>query len=302
MLILPHSTSHNTEPFIRDPSPRRSRREHIGTISTVSFSSPSFESHSAQRSEWSNESSHPKPFNDLTNISLLSPSSSYHHHPSSSSPKKGNEKERTHDNMPDANEHGLVDIDDIVDPMIRRADAGLLKDRVKVLCNSTKGPLHIEMYPRSWGSRGAGRFLSLVRAGLFSTPVALHRAVKNFIIQFGTPGDGGAWSKSHQGEFPFIPDDPQWLTLGPACGGKRKLGKGPCRRHRKGFMSFAGGGRNSRRIEMFVSLTDTGHGGNGEQSTHEVPFGRILPSSFSVMDKLYTGYGGEIARSLGHPI
>ena len=51
--------------------------------------------------------------------------------------------------MPDANEHGLVDIVDIVDPMIQKADAGLLKDRVKVLCNSTKGPLHIEVYPRS---------------------------------------------------------------------------------------------------------------------------------------------------------
>ena len=152
--------------------------------------------------------------------------------------------------MPDANEHGLVDIDDIVDPMIRKTDAGLLMDRVKVLCNATKGPLHIEVYPRSWGSRGADRFLSLVRAGLFSTPVALHRAVKNFIIQFGTPGDGGAWSKSHQGEFPSIPDDPQWLPLGPTRGGKRKLGKGPCRRHRNGFMSFAGGKRNSRRIEM----------------------------------------------------
>ena len=73
MLILPHSTSHNTEPFIRDPSLRRSRREHIGTNSTVSFSSPSFESHSAQRSEWSNESSHPKPFDDLANILSLRP-------------------------------------------------------------------------------------------------------------------------------------------------------------------------------------------------------------------------------------
>ena len=73
MLILPHSTSHNTEPFIRDPSPRRSRREHIGTNSTVSFSSPLFESHSALRSERSNESSHPKPFDDLANILSLRP-------------------------------------------------------------------------------------------------------------------------------------------------------------------------------------------------------------------------------------
>lgn len=64
-----------------------------------------------------------------------------------------------------------------------------------------------------------------------------------------------------------------------------KLHQNTCKRHRKGFLSFAGGGSNSRRIEMYVSLKDTGHGG----PPHEVPFGRVLPESFPVMDQLYTG-------------
>mmetsp|Transcript_32420 Transcript_32420/g.73285 ORF Transcript_32420/g.73285 Transcript_32420/m.73285 type:complete len:370 (-) Transcript_32420:162-1271(-) len=179
-----------------------------------------------------------------------------------------------------------ADIDDIVDPMVRRADAGDLRDVVPVLCNTTKGPLEIEVFPDSWGSIGAARFLDLVDAGLFETHVPLTRAVKGFIIQFGTPGDP-AWNKAHKSEFKAIPDDKQWLPVGPSCGAKARLRKNKCVRHRKGFLSFAGGGENSRRIEMFVSLADTGHGG----PPHEVPFGRVLPSSFLVLDKLHTGYG-----------
>lgn len=58
---------------------------------------------------------------------------------------------------------------------------------------------------KSWGSLGAHRFLDLVDAGLFSTMVALHRAVKGFIIQFGTSGDP-AWSALNKGKFPSIKD------------------------------------------------------------------------------------------------
>lgn len=180
---------------------------------------------------------------------------------------------------------GGPDLDDIIDPMVRRADRGELLDVVSVLCNTTKGHLEVEVFPAAWGSRGAGRFLSLLDAGLFETQVALTRAVKGFIIQFGTPGDP-AWSALHKGEFPSLKDDPQWMPVGPACGAKRQ-GANTCKRHRKGWLSFAGGGANSRRIEMFVGLGDTGHGG----PPHEVPFGRVLRQSFPVLDSLYTGYG-----------
>lgn len=72
---------------------------------------------------------------------------------------------------------------------------------------------------QSWGSLGAERFLALVDAGLFSTMVALHRAVKGFIIQFGTPGDPN-WTAKHKGEFPSLKDDKQWMPIGPSCGAK----------------------------------------------------------------------------------
>jgi hypothetical protein len=72
---------------------------------------------------------------------------------------------------------------------------------------------------QSWGKLGAQRFLDLVDAGLFSTMVALHRAVKGFIIQFGTPGDP-AWSAKYKGKVPAIIDDKQWMPIGPSCGAK----------------------------------------------------------------------------------
>lgn len=40
------------------------------------------------------------------------------------------------------------DIDDIIDPMIRRADGGRLKDVVNVVCNTTKGELKVEVFPQ----------------------------------------------------------------------------------------------------------------------------------------------------------
>jgi hypothetical protein len=76
---------------------------------------------------------------------------------------------------------------------VRRADVGALTDVVSVLCNTTKGNLQVEVFPAAWGSRGADRFLALLDAGLFETKVALTRAVKGFIIQFGTPGDPAWW-------------------------------------------------------------------------------------------------------------
>lgn len=87
--------------------------------------------------------------------------------------------------------------------------------------------------------------------------------------------------------------------MGKACGAKRRHGLDKCQRFRKGFLSFAGGGANSRSVEMFVALADTGHGGDGKSSVHEVPFGRVLPSSFRVLDQLYTGYG-EMGSFGGH--
>lgn len=53
----------------------------------------------------------------------------------------------------------------------------------------------------------------MVRSGFFSTEVALFRAMKGFLVQFGLAGDPTVQKKFHQ--MGNLVDDPPWLPLGP---------------------------------------------------------------------------------------
>jgi peptidyl-prolyl cis-trans isomerase A (cyclophilin A) len=80
--------------------------------------------------------------------------------------------------------------------------------------------------------------------------VAFFRAVENFMVQFGISGDPALNAKWGQ---QAIADDPQWLPRGP-------------RRFRRGFVSFAGGGPNSRTTQLFAAYAGLGLG----DAPHEV--------------------------------
>ena len=72
--------------------------------------------------------------------------------------------------------------------------------------------------------------------------VGLFRCVKNWIVQFGIAGDpavGRKWRAAGS-----VRDDPQWL---PADGD-------PEARFKRGLLSFAGAGANSRATEMFLAF------------------------------------------------
>jgi len=143
-----------------------------------------------------------------------------------------------------------------------------------VHCITTAGPITIAVH-RDWAPHGAERFLEMVRSGFFSTKVVLFRAVRGFICQTGISGDPAVhkmWSeKGH------ILDDPQWLD--------QSVDQRPMKR---GYLSFAGGGKNSRGTEFFFSFRDTALG----TSPWEVPFGTVVgDDSFQTMDHWYTGYG-----------
>lgn len=65
---------------------------------------------------------------------------------------------------------------------------------------------------------------------------------------------------------------------------------------KRGYLSFAGGGPNSRGTEFFFSFRDLALG----RSPWEVPFGTIVgKESFETMDHWYTGYG-DIKAFGGH--
>merc|ERR1712194_175896 len=143
----------------------------------------------------------------------------------------------------------------------------------EVTCATTGGPLTIEVH-EEWAPLGAQRFLAMVRDGYFSTKVGLFRCVKGFLCQTGIAGDPAVfkqWDEKGQ-----INDDPQWLSESDDRGMKR------------GYLSFAGGGTNSRGLEFFFTFRDVGLG----VSPWEVPFGKVVgEESFQVMDRWYTGYG-----------
>jgi len=146
-----------------------------------------------------------------------------------------------------------------------------------VRCDTTEGPITIAVH-QAWAPRGAARFLDMVQSGFFSTKVALFRAVRGFICQTGIPGDPAVtklWKQKGR-----IQDDPQWLD------------ESDRRRMKRGYLSFAGGGGDSRGTEFFFSFRDVGLG----TSPWEVPFGTLVgEESFRTMDHWYVGYGDMAA-------
>ena len=148
------------------------------------------------------------------------------------------------------------------------------RQTTRVKCATTAGPLLIDIY-EGWAPLGAQRFLDMVRTGFFSSRVGLFRAVKNFLCQTGVPGDPSLHQQWRQKG--RIKDDPQWLNL---QGQKQPL--------KRGYLAFAGGGRDSRTTEFFFAFRDLKLG----FQPWEVPFGTLVgEGSFAALDRFYAGYG-----------
>jgi cyclophilin family peptidyl-prolyl cis-trans isomerase len=117
-----------------------------------------------------------------------------------------------------------------------------------VCCQSTKGPFSIAVHP-TWAPNGAQRFLDLVKENFFSTKIGLFRALKGFLIQFGLSGDPKVqeeWNtRGH------LPDDVSWLPLGPT---NREIDG--VKRFQKGYMAYAGAGKNSRGTQLILAFED----------------------------------------------
>ena len=110
------------------------------------------------------------------------------------------------------------------------------------------------------------------------------RCVKNFICQFGIAGDP-SYNKPYTGKN-HLEDDPNWLPEGPSFR-TNELG---VKRFAKGYLAYAGGGKNSRSNQLIVALGNNERLGGG--SPWEVPWGEVVGiESFVTLDKIYTGYG-----------
>jgi cyclophilin family peptidyl-prolyl cis-trans isomerase len=133
----------------------------------------------------------------------------------------------------------------------------------RVRVETSKGAFVLELI-REWGPIGVDRFYNLVRLGYYDD-ARFHRVNRNYIVQFGLPGDPAvtaAW-RGHE-----IADDP------------------PRAHNQRGTFAFAQKGPNTRHSQIYINL--------GDNSRNDAePFtmlGRVV-EGMNVVDSLYSGYG-----------
>jgi peptidyl-prolyl cis-trans isomerase A (cyclophilin A) len=136
-------------------------------------------------------------------------------------------------------------------------------DLFKAQFTTTKGDFVVEVH-RDWAPNGADRFYNLVKGGFF-TDIYFFRVHEKFMVQFGISGNpkvAAAWSNAN------IPDDPS------------KQG------NKRGNITFAMGGPNTRTTQLFINFVD-----NAFLDNQNFPsFGSVV-QGMDVVDQLYSGYG-----------
>ncbi len=141
----------------------------------------------------------------------------------------------------------------------------------KAKFTTTKGAFTIEV-TRSLSPNGADRFYNLVKSGYFQD-VAFFRVIPGFMGQFGIHGDpkvSAAWRGAR------IQDDPV---------------KGS---NKRGYVSFAMAGPNTRTTQFFINLVDN----TNLDSMGFSPFGKVVEGQ-DVVDKINGEYGEGAPRGRG---
>uniref|UniRef100_A0A7S2MZS1 Peptidyl-prolyl cis-trans isomerase n=2 Tax=Helicotheca tamesis TaxID=374047 RepID=A0A7S2MZS1_9STRA len=137
-----------------------------------------------------------------------------------------------------------------------------------VRCDTTAGPFSIEM-KRKWSPHGYDRAVELFDRGFYDSS-HFYRVVPDFLVQFGISYTTDHSLKEFADE--TIPDDPQF---------------DPPIDFVEGTVSFAGGGKDSRGSQLFISY--------GESKTlgtmkWETPIGMVTDGMENIRN-LYSGYG-----------
>src|ERR1700752_2739873 len=102
--------------------------------------------------------------------------------------------------------------------------------------DTSKGTFVIEVH-RDWAPNGADRFYNLVKNGFFDD-VRFFRVLDGFMAQFGINGDPAiqaAWTPAR------LQDDPVKQS------------------NKRGYITFATGGPNTRTTQVFINYGDNGN-------------------------------------------
>ena len=137
-------------------------------------------------------------------------------------------------------------------------------DTYKVKFDTTRGAFTVTV-TRAWAPLGADRFYNLVKHHFYDN-AAFFRVVPGFVVQFGispTPAVSAAWKHTE------IKDDPVTQT------------------NKRGSITFATAGPNTRTTQVFINLKDNGRlDGMGFS-----PFGVVDGNGMNVVEMMYEGYG-----------
>lgn len=148
----------------------------------------------------------------------------------------------------------------LLTPALLKAKA---PETYKVRFTTTKGDFVVQV-TRAWAPMGADRFYNLVKNGFF-TDVSFFRVLPGFVAQFGLspyPAVSRVWKMAN------LTDDPVRES------------------NRRGTLSFATAGPNTRTTQIFINLNDNVRLDQMGFS----PFA-LVTEGMDVVDKFYTGYG-----------
>ena len=128
---------------------------------------------------------------------------------------------------------------------------------------------------RDWAPAGVDRFYYLVKHHYYDG-VKFFRVIRNFVVQFGISGDPKVAAR--------------WRAL--------PIADDPVRQsNRRGTVSFASAGPNTRTVQLFINLVD---------NTRLDTLGRVgfmpiarVEEGMEVVDSLYSGYGEAAPRGKG---
>ena len=136
-------------------------------------------------------------------------------------------------------------------------------DKFNAVFDTSKGSFTITV-TRAWAPLGADRFYNLVKSGFYDD-VRFFRVISGFMAQVGIHGNptiAKAWVGAR------IQDDPVKQS------------------NRRGFVSFATAGANTRTTQIFINFGDN----VSLDKMGFAPFGEVT-NGMGVIDKLYSGYG-----------
>lgn len=137
-------------------------------------------------------------------------------------------------------------------------------DTYQVKFVTTRGEFVVAV-TRAWSPLGADRFYNLVKHHYYDN-ASFFRVVPDFVVQFGIsayPRVSAAWKDTN------IKDDPVTQS------------------NKKGYLTFATAGPNTRTTQVFISLKDN----TRLDSMGFAPFGVVDGKGMNVVEMMYDQYG-----------